>query len=160
CSDVNNKCKPNGAPGSSISGQASATVPWNDKYGFQADGTTEIQYLMCNAKHMKYTPFCRQGDSGVSPSEIMANQIDSYEWQYQWRNFRSYRKFWDNSAYANAPAGTITDMKRFLSVWAFDWSSSELADTFRRVGIVPPPNTPAQQYYGQLTNKFNAEAST
>ena len=146
-------------PSSSISGQISANSPWKDPKGFKADGT-ETQYLFCNEYHMKYSPFCKQGDLGTTPSEIIANAIDAYEWQYQWRNFRTYRKFWDNSAYANTPAGMITDMRRFLSLWAFDWSSGELADTLRRIGITnPDPNGSNLEYYTQLTNKFNKEAS-
>jgi Met-zincin len=152
---------PDGAVAAGISGQVSKTAPWNDPKGFAADGKGEIQFLYCNEYHLKYTPFCRQGDLGRTPSEIMANAIDSYEWQYQWRNFRTYRKIWDNTYYADGPAGMIVDMRRFLSLWAFDWSTGELADTMRRIGIKnPDPNGSDQEYFGQLTNKFNAEVST
>ncbi len=144
--------------GTAISGQIANGSPWVDPHGFA--GTTETQYLYCNASHMLYTPFCRQGDSGRTPSEIIANEIDTYEWQYQWRNFRLYRKIWDDSAYANGPAGVITDMRRFLSLWAFDWSSGELADSLRRIGITnPDPNSSNLEYYTSLTNKFNADIS-
>ncbi len=80
-----------------ISGQTSAKAPWLDPNGFQADGKTEIQYLLCNETHEKYTPLCRKGDLGVTPSEITANDLESYEWQYAWRNFRQYHKVWDDS---------------------------------------------------------------
>jgi hypothetical protein len=144
--------------GTAISGELSPTSPWKDPHGF--NGTTEIQYLYCNEHHLAYTPFCRQGDIGRTPSEIVANEIDNYEWQYQWRNFRLYRKIWDDSAYANAPAGVISDMRRFLSLWAFDWSTSELADSLRRIGITnPDPTSSDLQYYTSLTNKFNADIS-
>ncbi len=148
------------APSTSISGQNSATSPWNDPHGFGKDGT-ETQYLFCNETHAKYSPFCRAGDLGTTPSEIIANAIDQYEWEYHWNNFRSYRKFWDNSSYVNIPAGLITDMRRFLSLWAFDWSSGEIADSLRRIGINnPDPNGSNLEYYQQLTNKFTAEVST
>jgi hypothetical protein len=144
-----------------ISGQISSTVPWNDKIGFKDDGTTEIQLLMCNETHTKYTPLCRAGDLGATPSEIIANEIDGYEWQYNWRNFRQYRKFWDESAYADAPAALFIDFRRFISLWEFDWSGGELADTFRRIGITnPDPNGSNLQYFTQLTDKFNAELSS
>jgi hypothetical protein len=142
-----------------ISGQNSATSPWKDPHGFNTDGT-EKQFLYCNETHQYYSPFCRAGDAGTTPSEIIANEIDNYEWQYAWRNFRTYRKFWDNSAYANAPAGIIIDMRRFISLWEFDWSASELADSLRRIGIKnPDPNGSDAQYYSQLANKFNKDAS-
>lgn len=158
---------------SSITGQIDAKTPWNDQFGFgkwtydtgtkswtQAPMPTESVFLYCNEYHLKYTPLCRQGDIGRTPSEIVANAIDSYEWQYQWRNFRLYRKIWDNSAYADAPAGTIMAMRRFLSLWAFDWSSSELADSLRRIGIKnPDPMSSDLEYYTALTNKFNADIS-
>jgi hypothetical protein len=145
--------------GTSISGQVSAGAPWKDPHGFKGDGS-EIQYLRCDEHHLRYTPFCRQGDIGRTPSEIMANTIDSYEWQYHWRNYRTYRKIWDNTAYADAPAGVVTDMRRFLSLWAFDWSTGELGDTLRRIGVKNPnANGSDLEYFTQLTNKFNADAS-
>ena len=106
--------KPSNTTAQGISGQVTPTYPWFDPHGFQKDQKTETQYLFCTHQHLKYTPFCREGDSGTTPSEIMANEIDNYEWQYQWRNFRTYRKIWDNSAYADGPAGIVSDMRKFL----------------------------------------------
>ena len=150
--------KPNGTAGDSVSGQASATVPWNDPNGF-ANGK-EIQYLFCSHQHLAFTPLCRQGDAGTTPSEIIANDLDKYEWQYQWNNFRTYRKFWNVSNYANIPSGLITDSKRFIPMWYFDWDTADLTDSLRRQGFKnPDPNGSDADYYVQLTNKFNAEMS-
>ncbi len=144
-----------------ISGQISSTKPWKDPKGYRVDGKTEIQFLFCDERHLKYTPFCRQGDLGRTPSEIMANAIDAYEWEYQWRNFRLYRKIWNNADYADSPLAMIQDMRRFLSLWVFDWSTGELADSMRRIGIKnPDPNGSDLEYFTQLTNKFNKEVST
>jgi hypothetical protein len=129
-----------------------------DPYGANTDGT-ERAYLYCNDKHVKYTPFCRTFDFGTTPSEIMASAIDNYEWQYKWRNFRLYRKFQNYSAYADGPAALITDMRRFTSQWLYDWSGGELQDTLRRIGVTAPPNVPAQNYFAQLTDKFNRDIS-
>jgi hypothetical protein len=157
----NDTPKPASGPAQGISGQASPTTPWNDFYGFTPDGTKEIQYLFCTDEDLTYTPLCRQGDIGTTPSEIIANAIDSYEFGYRYRNFRQYFKYWDDSAYGNGPAGLVTELRRFISLWAFDWSSSELTDTFRRIGITnPDPNGSAAQYYDQLTNKFTKELSS
>ncbi len=167
---------PNGAPctgeGCGVSGQVDAKTPWNDPLGFDSSGN-EKRFLFCNEAHMRYTPFCRQGDLGRTPSEIIANDLDSYEWEYQWRNLRSYHKFWDDSQYANAPAGLFYDLTRFVSVWAYDWSNSEITTTLRRIGLKNPcngANPPAAScpnggqsdvdYFTQLTNKFNAEVSS
>ncbi len=150
----------NTPPCSSISGQATSTSPWQDPLGF--NGTTETQFLFCNEAHLKYTPFCRQGDLGRTPSEIVANQLDAYEWEFQWRNYRQYHKFWDDSLYANAPAALFTDLTRFVSLWAFDWSSTEIVNTLERIGVTnPSPTTQSNvDYFQQLSNKFNAEIST
>ena len=142
----------------SITGQLDATTPWNDTHGFQADGKTEIQLLFCHDQHMQYTPFCRTWDTGSTPSEIIANAIDNYEWQYHFTNFRVYRKFWDNSFYANIPADLMNDMRRFLMLWVFDWNSGELADTLRRIGNQDPAGIPALQYYTQLDEQVQQRA--
>jgi hypothetical protein len=142
----------------SISGQLSATAPWADPMGFDSSGN-EMKFLFCDEYHEKYTPLCRTGDMGRSPSEIVANEISAYEWQYQWRNLRSYHKYWDDSTYANGPEALFSDLQKFVSLWAFDWSSSELAVTLHRIGITNP-NPSGQSnddYFTQLTNKFDAE---
>ncbi len=143
-----------------IFGQADPVTPWDDKLGWSTDGKTEKTLLYCSHQHLKYTPFCRQGDFGSTPSEITAASLENYEANYQWRNFRLYRKFWNDSEYANAPAGFIGDMRRFILSWEYDWSDSELSDNFRRIGIQnPDPKGSQLQYYRQLSNKFNADAS-
>jgi hypothetical protein len=151
---------PQGATAPTISGQLSSTFPWNDPNGFAADGKTEKQFLLCNESHEKYTPLCRKGDLGITPSEITANDLDHYEWEYAWRNFRTYHKVWDDSAYGDQPMNFISESRRFLSLWSYDMSSSELTSQFQRIGITPPPDAPsAQLYYQALTNKFNTEMS-
>jgi hypothetical protein len=142
-----------------ISGQTDANTPWKDAKGFVGD--KETSFLFCNANHLKYTPFCRQHDFGTTPSEIMAADINSYEMKYQWRNFRLYRKLWDNTNYASAAVSIFPEMRRFILAWEYDWSSGELGDTFRRIGLRnPDPKGSDLQYYTQLSNKFNADAST
>ncbi len=148
----------NGSTALGISGQTSATSPWNDPGGW--NGNTETTFLVCNENHLKLTPLCRKGDLGITPSEITANDLDNYEWQYQWRNFRQYHKFWDDSNYADQPMNFVTEARRFLSLWNYDMSPSELTSVFPRIGITPPPDAPsAQLYYQALTNKFNNEMS-
>lgn len=152
---------PDGAPGTSISGQVDATHPWKDPFGFDATTGTEKQFLFCSHQHLAYTPLCREGDMGTTPSEIIANALESYEWQYNWRNFRTYRKYWDNSGYVYSPLGITQDLRKFLSMWIYDWSTGELMDTLRRIGMKnPDPNGSDADYFAQLADKFNAEMST
>jgi hypothetical protein len=157
---------------SPLSGQIAGAAPgqeypYKDPLGFCASNDldckagAERQFLRCDETHLRYSPMCRQGDLGTTPSEIVANDIDDYEWQYQWRNFRDYRKVWDETAYANAVTGFIVDTRRYLSQWAFDWSPGELATTLYRIGVKPPAAAmSAQDYYAQLTQKFLTEMST
>jgi len=152
------KAPPADAKPTGISQQIDKDTPWHDPHGFT--GNTEIQYLFCNASHIKFSPFCRQFDFGSTPSEIIAAQIDDYEWNYQWRNFRLYRKYWDVSAYADTPAAIVYDMKRFMAAWEYDWTAGEIQDTLRRIGVTPPPNTPAASYFNNLTNRFESDLSS
>jgi hypothetical protein len=154
----NNAPKPV-APGISITGQINSTTPWNDPLGFQADGATEIQFMSCHDNDIAYTPLCRQHDSGTTPSAIVASQIDTYDWHWAFTNFRVYRKYWDNSLYADHPPALFGDLRRFLMMWEYDWSSGTIVDTLRRIGFNPPPGVPALNYYQQLENKFNYELS-
>jgi hypothetical protein len=142
-----------------VSGQLSPTLPWKDPAGFREDGK-EISFLYCNADHMRFTPFCRQQDFGVTPSEIIANEIEAYEWQYAWRNFRKYRKTWDISNYADIPAQKIVELRRFLPPWRTDWRDDTLRDDFGRFNINLPPGANSKQlYYQQLATKFDDELS-
>jgi hypothetical protein len=151
--------------GDSISGQSKAgdtafKAPWADPMGFDSKTKAELQFLYCHHEHTRYTPLCRQNDAGSTPSEIIANQIDQYDWNFAFTNYRVYRKFWNNANYANGPAGMMIEARRFLSLWLFDWGGAEVADTLRRVGFKNPnPNGSDLQYFSQLTNKFNTELS-
>jgi hypothetical protein len=147
------------------SGQLSSTYPWNDPNGFDSSGKNEHMFLWCSERHTSYTPLCRAGDIGTRPSEIVANDIDAYEWKYHFRNFRQYHKFFDFSTYGDYPMDFITESRRWLSLWAFDMGSSTLTQKFQLIGVNPPTtgatgvggSIPAQTYYSQLTEEFNDE---
>ncbi|HEX8789915.1 MAG TPA: zinc-dependent metalloprotease [Polyangiaceae bacterium] len=155
------------AAGGKVVNQADSR--WNDPLGYCTTGTTpasqpctkgdEIQYLFCGEDNTRYSPFCQSFDFGTTPSEIIASEIDQYEWEYLWRNYPQYHQYFDFSPYANVPAGFFTGARRFLSTWAFDWAGSQLDDTFRRVGITPPAGTPEATYYDALDNEFNYDIS-
>ncbi|MFI5296861.1 MAG: zinc-dependent metalloprotease [Polyangiales bacterium] len=148
------------ARGSNLSGQVDATTPFKDPMGFDSTGKVENQFLRCDDNQMKYSPLCQQGDLGVTPSQIVANAIDSYEWGFPYRNFRSYHKTFNFQAYGDAANKTFSDLRRFMSQWAFDWGEGEITDTLRKIGITPPASVNSNQnYYAQLAQKFNTEMS-
>ena len=140
--------------------------PYADPFGFCLTGDpdctagNERRYLRCDETHLKYSPLCRQGDLGTTPSQIIANDIEDYEWQYQWRNFRDYRKVWNNSSYANQVTAFLVDQRRFMAQWIYDWNPGDLENTLYRIGVRPPASAPsAVDYYAQLTQKFLVEMS-
>jgi hypothetical protein len=147
---------PSGKTANGISGQISATVPWNDPYGW--NGSTETQFLYCSHQHLRYTPLCRMDDVGGTPSEITAADIEAYDFNYKWRNFRNYYKVWDDSTYGTKVANIFDDTRRFLSMAYFDWSPSELQDDLIRIGLAPPSGAVnVGLYYAQLTQEFQAD---
>jgi hypothetical protein len=135
-------------------------APYNDPMGWSDDGKTEKIFMYCNEAHTRFTPTCRSFDFGSSPSEIIANEIENYEWQYQWSNFRKYRKVWDISHYADRPSQEILELRRFLPMWRSDWSASAIIDDFSRFGVTLPPGATSKQlYFSQLSQKFDDEMS-
>jgi hypothetical protein len=152
---------PAGAVSNTISGQVSATAPWNDPLGFTGTGATaaETPFLYCSDEHVMYTPLCRRYDMGATPSEIMANDIQRREWNYLWTNFRLYHKYFSTENYGTSVANDFNEMRRFTSLWAFDWSGGELTNDLRLIGTPVPPGSTAQDYYNQLTGKFNTDIS-
>jgi hypothetical protein len=145
-------------PVDSPSGQYSATFPWKDPMGFRDDGS-EIGFLYCNEKHTRYTPTCRPFDIGTTPSEIIANELEAYEWQYAWRNFRQYRKVWDIHNYGDVPSKEILELRRFLPMWKTDWNADAMIDDFDRHNVPVPAGVPRENYYKQLAEKFDDEMS-
>ncbi len=151
---------PAGSVSATISDQMSPTAPWNDPLGF-TNPTTERPFLYCSDEHIKYTPLCRQYDMGATPSEIIANAIQAREWNYLWVNFRNYHKYFSTANYGTSVANDFNELRRFLSLWAFDWSNGELTNDLLHIGIDPPSSTAATaaDYYAQLTGKFNTDIS-
>ena len=133
-----------GTAGSAVddTGSRRGDVPWNDPHGFPADGKTEIQFLFCNETTSRTRRSAARATSASTPSEIIANQIETYEWQYHWRNFRTVPQ-------VLGQLGTTPTARRTSSSTCAGSSRcgsstgarAELADTFRRIGITNPnPN--------------------
>jgi hypothetical protein len=148
---------PAGSTSTTISQQVSPTAPWNDPLGF--NGTTEKQFQFCSDEHTKYTPLCRRYDMGVTPSEILANDIQRREWNYLWTNFRLYHKYFSEENYPTSVANDFNEMRRFLSLWNYDWSGGELSNDLRLIGTTVPPGSTVADYYNQLTAKFDTDIS-
>jgi len=149
--------KPASGTPTGISGQVSATAPWNDPLGF--NGNTEKAFLYCSDEHTLYTPLCQQHDMGVTPAEIVANAIQEREWNYLWTNFRLYHKYFNLSNYGQNTVTFFDDLRRFQSMWAFDWSEAEMTNDLRLIGFPVPSGATAADYYTQLYNQFGTDIS-
>jgi hypothetical protein len=67
---------------------------------------------------------------------------------------------WDLTNYAASVENTITELRRFLTQWYYDWSPGDLTTTLHRIGVTQPISAgavSANDYYTQLTNKFLTE---
>jgi hypothetical protein len=148
---------PKGAPGKNISGQTSATAPWNDPLGFS--NGNEVNFLYCSDEHTIYTPLCQRYDMGVTPAEIVANAIQQREWNYLWTNFRLYHKYFTFQNYATQAVTDLQAFRRFQSAWVYDWSQAELTNNLRLIGVPVPSGATAADYYTQLYNKFESDIS-
>jgi hypothetical protein len=135
----------------SVSGQVSATVPWNDPYGFRDDGT-EITYLRCDDVDQARTPLCISRDWGTTPSAITAHEIDNYDWQYQFRNQRAFFKYKSFANYGTSIANTITQMRRYIP---FAQEVSGIDDIFRKLQIQPPAGVPLATYIAAVGTQLN-----
>ena len=58
-------------------------------------------FLYCTDEHRYRSPLCRAHDLGITPSQIVLNSIERYDWLYELRNRRAYRTF-------GIPVDTIT----------------------------------------------------
>jgi hypothetical protein len=134
----------------SVSGQRSKTEPWNDPLGFRDDGT-EINYLFCTDENVTRTPLCQRFDYGITPAQITASYIDSYDWMYQVRNQRGFYKFRNFGSYGSNIATTITNLRRFIP-FAADFS--QVGDILRRLKIQPPAGVPFATWLDAIDNQL------
>jgi hypothetical protein len=126
----------------STSGQFDATKPWKDPLGFRADGS-EINFLRCDDIDQARSPLCSARDWGSNPSQITAEAIDEYDWQYNFRNLRSFYKFKSFSNYGTQVANVIGDSRRFIT---FAAEVQGIGDIIRKLKIPPPKGVPQETW--------------
>jgi len=136
-----------------ISGQVSATAPWKDPLGW--NGTTEINFLRCSEQHVRYTPLCKPFDVGTTPSEIVAADIEAYDWNFKWANFRNYYKVWDDTNYGTKVADFISETRRFQALADFDFQPGSLNNKLSQINFpVPAGGVNRGTFLTQLANDF------
>jgi hypothetical protein len=112
----------------------------------------EIPFLYCDDQHSYFSPFCTWHDLGTTPTEIVKNEIEMYEWMYKFRNFRAFRKFWNTYSYSGAIANELYPLRRFLHLWGVDWYASNIKNNLTLLGVKGD-----ELWYDNLTDEFNHE---
>lgn len=90
-------------------------------------------YLYCTDQHVARSPLCSQFDLGVTPSQIVLNAIERYDWMYNIRNQRAYRTFWDTTGYVNSVYSSIFNLQRMWYLTIFDWGGGGVQDVLKRL---------------------------
>ncbi|MBI2377010.1 MAG: zinc-dependent metalloprotease [Deltaproteobacteria bacterium] len=98
-------------------------------------------YLYCTDEHADRSPLCQRFDLGVTPSEIVLNNIERYDWLYKIRNRRAYRTFWDTTGYAWDVYDWVFSIQRFWYLGIFTWGGGEIQNTLKRLDQVDPTRT-------------------
>ena len=109
-------------------------------------------WLFCDDEHTYFSPLCTWHDIGTTPTEIIKNEIDKYEWQYKFRNFRAYRKFWNTLSYSSRIGNTLYPLRRFLHLWGVDWYGSNIKNNLMLLGVKGD-----EYFFNSLTDEFNDE---
>ncbi len=93
-------------------------------------------FLYCTDEHRFRSPLCRANDLGTTPSEIVLNAIERYDWLYSTRNRRAYRKFWDTGNYVAQIFDAIFPLQRMWHLAIFDWGGGGVQETLKRLDQV------------------------
>lgn len=90
-------------------------------------------YLYCTDEHRFRSPLCAANDVGITPSQIVLNSIERYDWLYSTRNERSFRTFWDTGNYVNSVYNSIFELQRMWYLAIFDWGGGGVQDVLKRL---------------------------
>ena len=129
-------------------------------YGTQSkrDAAMKEHPLYCTDEHVGRSPLCRQFDLGVTPSQIVLNAIEQYDWLYELRNKRAYRKFWDTSAYVGAVYDSIYSIQRMWYLALFDWGGGGVQDMLKSLDQVDDPtHVKTDLEYDQIATDFYSD---
>jgi len=95
-------------------------------------------FLYCTDEHRYRSPLCRAHDLGVTPSQIVLNTIERYDWLYEVRNRRAFRTFWDTSRYNYSVFSTLFSLHRMWYLGIFDWAGGGVQSVLKRLDQVDP----------------------
>jgi hypothetical protein len=106
-------------------------------------GTQEVRdevmaedMLYCTDEHRFRSPLCRAHDLGITPSQIVLNSIEQYDWLYDIRNRRAFRTFWDTASYNYRVMSSIYPIMRMWYLAIFDWGGGGVQEVMKRMDQV------------------------
>lgn len=112
-------------------------------------------YLYCTDEHRMRSSLCYAHDLGVTPSQIVLNTIEQYDWLYSMRNRRAYRTFWDTSRYIGSVYNSIFPVMRMWYLAIFDWGGGGVQDTLKRLDQTNPDRAVlTDQEYDEIAMDF------
>ncbi len=117
-------------------------------------------FLYCTDEHRTRSPLCYAHDLGITPSQIVLNAIERYDWMYDIRNKRAFRTFWDTSAYAGSVYNAVFPIQRMWNLGIFDWGGGGVQDTLKRLDQVDPDREVlTDQEYDEIAVDFYNDVS-
>jgi hypothetical protein len=117
--------------------------------------------LYCTDEHRLRSPLCRAFDLGITPAQIVLNDIEQYDWLYELRNKRAYRKFWDTTGYVGGVYASVYDIQRMWHLALFDWGGGGVQEVLKRLDQVEDPaNVKTDQEYDEMSVDFYNDISS
>ncbi len=110
-----------------------AALGWIYGTGEKRNELMGKDFLYCTDEHADSSPLCQRHDLGITPSQIVMNAIERYDWLYKIRNRRAFRKFWNTN---DAIGGAYTAIFNNLRIWylgIFDWAGGGVQDVLKRL---------------------------
>ncbi len=108
--------------------------------------------LYANDYQAPLSPLVATFDLGTTPSEIVFNAIQYYDFMYKFNNFRSYRQYWETWNYPNRAFNATFPLRRMLEMWALDFSPVDIENDLRILGVDEDIH-----FFDNLADEFDKE---
>ena len=117
-------------------------------------------YLYCTDEHTQRSPLCNTHDLGVTPAEITLNAIERYDWMYEIRNKRAFRKFWNTSNYVDDVFDSIFSPLGIWYMGLFDLSGDQPQQTLKRLDLLEGRLTHTPHLYDSVSQAIKQDVDT
>ena len=117
--------------------------------------------LYCTDDHRSRSPLCQAYDIGITPAQIVLNAIEQYDWMYELRNKRAFRKFWNTTGYVGSVYGAVYNIQRMWHLALFDWGGGGVQSILKRLDQVEGAgNVKTSQEYDEISMDFYNDISS